>query len=404
MRQIKTFFRNFYRVCLEQVPLFLWRIKTFFQNFFRVCLEQRPLFLRQVKTFFQDICRVCLEQVSLFLWQVRAFFQDSGRICLEQQQTAGRFLVVFCLCEALVIHFAPSLPVTVPAEQPQGSGTAQAGVGGGYLEIDFVEGQNEDVLALEAGALEPESFLRPQMLLYSTYTIQKGDIIGDLAMNFGLNEDTLISINGIKNTRLIQIGQVLRIPNQDGILYTVKNGDTLGQVAEKYKADAEAIHVANELFSDTALPGTVVFIPGARLDWVERQEINGDLFIWPTSGYITSSYGYRRWPFGDNNARHFHSGMDIGAPMGSSVRAAMSGRVSAVGWDDVLGNYIVISHHSGYRTMYGHLSAARVKSGAYVGTGERIGDIGSTGLSTGPHLHFTVYKNGVTVNPRNLLK
>jgi len=86
------------------------------------------------------------------------------------------------------------------------------------------------------------------------------------------------------------------------------------------------------------------------------------------------------------------------------VRAAMSGRVSAVGWDDVLGNYIVISHHAGYRTMYGHLSAARVKTGAYVGTGERIGDVGSTGLSTGPHLHFTVFKNGVTVNPRTLLK
>jgi len=341
----------------------------------------------------------------LFLRQIRTFFQDFGRICLEKKQTAGRFLVVLCLCEALVIYFSPFLgPVTVSAEQPQESGTALAGVGGGYLEIDFIEGQNEEILSVEVGALEPESFSKPQVLLYSTYTIQKGDIIGDLAMNFGLNEDTLISINGIKNTRLIQIDQVLRIPNQDGIFYTVKNGDTLEQIAEKYKSDAKAIQIANELFSDTALPGTVVFIPGARLDWVERQEINGDLFIWPTSGYITSSYGYRRWPFDGSNARHFHSGMDIGAPMGSSVRAAMSGRVSAVGWDDVLGNYIVISHHSGYRTMYGHLSAARVKSGAYVGTGERIGDVGSTGLSTGPHLHFTVYKNGVTVNPRNLLK
>ena len=90
--------------------------------------------------------------------------------------------------------------------------------------------------------------------------------------------------------------------------------------------------------------------------------------------------------------------------MGSSVRAAMSGRVSAVGWDDTLGNYVVISHHSGYRTMYGHMSAVSVKSGAYVGTGERIGDVGSTGLSTGNHLHFTVYKNGVTVNPRALMK
>jgi murein DD-endopeptidase MepM/ murein hydrolase activator NlpD len=82
----------------------------------------------------------------------------------------------------------------------------------------------------------------------------------------------------------------------------------------------------------------------------------------------------------------------------------LPGRVSAAGWDNTFGNYVVINHHSGYRTLYGHLSVIRVKSGAYVGTGERIGDVGSTGLSTAPHLHFTVYKNGVTVNPRALIK
>jgi murein DD-endopeptidase MepM/ murein hydrolase activator NlpD len=328
-----------------------------------------------------------------------------GRVCRDNTQAVGHFLVVLCLYGALFAHFSPSLGgmASVPAELAQGD-TALAGVGGsGFLEMTPNEGLNAAVLALEAGALDIESFTKPQTLLYGSYTIQKGDIIGDLAMNFGLNEDTLISINGIKNTRLIQIGQVLRVPNQDGIFYTVKNDDTLEQIAQKYSADAGAIQIANELFSDTARPGAALFIPGARLDWMEKQEINGDLFIWPASGYITSPYGYRRWPFGDN-ARQFHSGMDIGAPYGSPVRAAVSGRVSAVGWDDVLGNYIVISHHAGYRTMYGHLSAARVKAGAYVGTGERIGDVGSTGLSTGPHLHFTVFKNGVTVNPRTLLK
>jgi len=337
------------------------------------------------------------------LRQITTFFQDIGRVCREDTQSAGRFLVILCLYVALFAHFSPSFtrPVSVPVAQTRND-TALAGVGGsGYLEMTPDGVQNEAVLAMDTGTLV-ESFSKPQTLLYNSYTIQKGDIIGDLAANFGLNEDTLISTNGIKNTRLIQIGQVLRVPNQDGIFYKVKNGDTLDQIAQKYSADAGAIQVANELFSDTALAGTVVFIPGARLDWMEKQEINGDMFLWPVSGYITSPYGYRKWPFG--GARQFHSGLDIGAPMGSSVKAAMSGRVSAVGWDDVLGNYIVINHQSGYRTMYGHLSAARVKSGVYVSAGERIGDVGSTGLSTGPHLHFTVFKNGVTVNPRNLLK
>jgi murein DD-endopeptidase MepM/ murein hydrolase activator NlpD len=322
-------------------------------------------------------------------------------------QTIARLLIVLCLYLALALSFFPlfSGSALSAAEQMPVSGTEQTGVGGGsYTEADIVKGQLGEELFPEGGVREPEAFSKPQILLYSSYSIQKGDIIGDLAANFGLNEDTLISINNIKNTRLIQIGQVLRVPNQDGIMYTVRNGDTLEKIAEKYSSDAEAIRFANELFSDTAKTDSVLFIPGARLDWMERQEINGDLFIWPTAGYITSPYGNRRWPFGGGNTRHFHSGIDIGAPTGAPVRAAMSGRVSAVGWDNVLGNYAVISHHSNYRTMYGHMSAVRVKSGAYVGTGERIGDVGSTGMSTGPHVHFTVYKNGVTVNPRTLMK
>jgi murein DD-endopeptidase MepM/ murein hydrolase activator NlpD len=240
------------------------------------------------------------------------------------------------------------------------------------------------------------------MVLYDSYTIKKGDLVGVLAESFGLNEDTILSVNGIKNARTVQIGQVLRIPNQNGILYTVKNGDTLGGIAEKSKSNVEAIKTANELFQDTVHTGTKLFIPGARMDWVERQEINGDLFIWPIGGYISSNYGYRSSPF--TGVRQFHSGLDIAAPMGYPIRAAMSGRVTQSGWSDSFGNYVVISHHSGYRTLYGHMSVIRVRSGSYVGTGERIGDVGSTGLSTGPHLHFTVYKNGYTVNPRTLMK
>jgi len=335
------------------------------------------------------------------LQHIKTSLLGFGRILLEHKRATIRFVVASCLFIALILQFVPlsAKQVSAPVLEQELVEQADMGVGGGSIpENDPIGAQ-----PLEAGTTEAESFFKPQVLLYNSYSIQKGDIIGDLAVNFGLNQDTLISINSIKNTRLIQIGQVLRVPNQDGILYTVKNGDNLEQIAKKYSSDVTAIQVVNELFSDKVHSGTVLFIPGARLDWVERQEINGDLFIWPAAGYITSHYGYRNWPFG-GGGRQFHSGMDIGAPMGSPVRAAMSGRVSAVGYDDTLGNYVVISHHSNYRTMYGHLSVVRAKPGAYVGTGERIGDIGSTGLSTGPHLHFTVFKNGVTVNPRNLLK
>jgi murein DD-endopeptidase MepM/ murein hydrolase activator NlpD len=323
-------------------------------------------------------------------WKCRSFLGLTALLLLEYLFSAANIF--------------PVLPVW------QKPSPAENGMGGrGYPESALSQ-EAESISASisaaglegEAGVPELESFSRPKVLLTSAYTVQDGDMIGPLAEKFGLNEDTLISLNRIHNTRTIQIGLTLKIPNQDGILYRVKKGDTLAGIAEAWKADAAAIRMANELFPGSLREGTDLFIPGARMDWVTRQEINGDLFLWPASGYITSPYGYRRSPF--TGIRQFHSGLDIGSAMGSPVRAAMSGRVSYVGWDDAFGNYVVVSHHSGYRTLYGHMSVIRTKFGAYVGTGERIGDVGSTGLSTGPHLHFTVYKNGITVNPRVLMK
>jgi murein DD-endopeptidase MepM/ murein hydrolase activator NlpD len=321
---------------------------------------------------------------------------------LPAGRQAARLGLVFCLSWFLCF---PGFFYVFRMINGTGTAESKAGMGGGgYTENAFSErtAPSPEGESPIAGVLEPEVFSKPRMLLYESYTVQQGDMIGDIARNFGLNQDTLISCNGIRNTRLIQIGQVLRVPNQDGILYTVKNGDTLSSVGEKFQTGTAALRAVNELFSETIHAGTVLFIPGARLDWVNLQEINGDLFLWPVPGYITSPYGFRASPF--TGVRQFHSGLDIGSRMGTPIRAAMAGRVSLVGWDDSFGNYVVLSHHSGYRTLYAHMSVIRVKSGAYVGTGERIGDVGSTGLSTGPHLHFTVYKNGVTVNPRALMK
>ena len=308
-------------------------------------------------------------------------------------------MLIFSLALFLTVGslFPPHEETKVSENTP---GQAANGIGGGVIPETMPSLPGVDLEL--AGLPEPEEFSRPHMLTFTSYTIEKGDMIGPLAVKAGLNEDTLISVNNIKNTRLLQIGQVIKIPNQDGIYYQVKKGDTLESIAEKYETTVSHINTANELFSDAIAPDTSLFIPGAKMDWVVRQEINGDLFIWPCSGYVSSLYGYRIAPFG--GVRSFHSGLDIASPMGSPVKAAMAGRISQVGYDDSFGNFVLISHHSGYRTFYGHMSVVRVKTGAYVETGERIGDVGSTGLSTGPHVHFTVYKNGVTVNPRSLMR
>jgi murein DD-endopeptidase MepM/ murein hydrolase activator NlpD len=275
--------------------------------------------------------------------------------------------------------------------------------------MDYSEKEIEQIVSVNSefetglveGVPEPEEFSMPQMLIYSSYTVQSGDMIGFISSNFGLNQDTLISVNAISNTRSIQVGKNLLIPNQDGIMHKVSRGETLNEIAVKYNVPADAIVTANELFSEMVNAGTEIFIPNAKLDSTKLQEINGDLFIWPVRGRITSGYGYRRSPI--TGLRSFHSGIDIGANTGVPIKAAMAGRVISAGYNDVFGYFVVISHHSNYRTLYGHMSVIRTETGAYVRMGDIIGSVGNTGQSSGSHLHFQVYKNGLTISPIRLI-
>ncbi|MDR2543499.1 MAG: LysM peptidoglycan-binding domain-containing M23 family metallopeptidase [Treponema sp.] len=330
---------------------------------------------------------------------------DLAPLCSKVSRNSFRLAAILCL--VLIVN-------PVKFDKRQTPLIEEDGIGGGiFLEKVFSDDVDDslisaslilgDTLEGEIVIPEPGSFPKHRTLLYDFHTVLRGENISTLANNYGLNQDSIISINKISSTRLLQIGRVLKIPNQNGILHTVRGGETLSSIAQRYNADSEAIRITNELFSEKIAAGTELFIPGARLDWTRLQEINGDLFIWPLSGIVTSGYGYRRDPFNPSR-RHFHNGIDIRGRSGAPVRAAMSGRVSRVGWDNVLGNYVVISHHSGYRSLYGHLSVIRTRTGAYVAQGERVGDVGSTGQSTGPHLHFTIYRNGVTVNPRALMR
>jgi len=321
----------------------------------------------------------------------------------QLQQTNHKNVYIFRLVAALYLVFLINPGQYFNHKEPPTDGN---GIGGGYLAEELISEGESDVLLTTVSLdsiSEPETIVKTHILLCDSYMVQSGDNISTLATNFGLNQDTLISVNKITYSRGLQAGKPLKIPNQDGIFHTVKNGENLSAIAEKYKANTETIKTVNELFSDKVVAGTDLFIPGARLDWSKLQEINGELFIWPINGAITSYYGWRRNPF-NRSLRHFHNGLDIKGNTGTPVRAAMAGRVSAVGYDNVFGNYVIISHHSGYRTLYGHMNVIRTKTGAYVSQGERIGDVGNTGQSTGPHLHFTVYKNGATINPRSIMR
>lgn len=288
--------------------------------------------------------------------------------------------------------------------------TRQPGNGKGGLEMSAVPQYNDETLTTESQDLatleESEKKTEEEAsLYYKAYRVKKGDMIGIIAEDYGVTQDTLISVNNIRATRLIQVGQYLKIPSMPGILYTIKtDGETPSSIAEKYGVDSVKCAMVNNLSeAETLKAGSSLFVPDAEIDWITRQEINGDLFYKPLKARyrLTSYFGWRPSPF--TGKRSFHGGIDMACPTGTAIYAALGGKVSAVGYNNTYGNYIIISHHSGYRTLYGHMSKTIAVKGQYVTPSTVIGRVGSTGASTGPHLHFTVFKNGKMVNPLNLV-
>ena len=240
---------------------------------------------------------------------------------------------------------------------------------------------------------------------YQTYTVKSGDTLGGITKRFGLtNLSTLIDLNGITNARALYEGQKLRIPSVDGVMYTVAKGNSLAGISAKFSVPLEDLLDVNDLASQTLTVGQQLFIPGAKMDASKLHEVLGDLFKIPISAAyrISSKFGWRPDPF--TGVRSYHTGIDLACPEGTPIRAAMNGKIAFVGWSNVFGNYIIVNHPNGYQTLYGHLSASRVKKGQSVTQTTVIGLVGSTGYSTGAHLHFTVYKNGRLINPSSVLK
>jgi murein DD-endopeptidase MepM/ murein hydrolase activator NlpD len=240
---------------------------------------------------------------------------------------------------------------------------------------------------------------------YTTYTVQRGDTISGLSVRFGLkNISTLIGANNISNVREIYSGQKLTVPSLDGLKYTVEKTDTLASLSARYNITVEDLLDVNDLATETLLAGQAIFVPGAELDSTTLRRALGELFASPLRGSyrLTSGFGYRKDPF--TGVKQHHNGLDMAAPLGTPVRSTMSGRVVTTAWSNIYGNYIIINHGNGYQTLYGHLSKIQVRKDQAVNQGSQIGLVGSTGYSTGPHLHFTVYRNGKLINPATVLK
>jgi murein DD-endopeptidase MepM/ murein hydrolase activator NlpD len=255
--------------------------------------------------------------------------------------------------------------------------------------------------ALDAPATAEIPLDLMETFTWTSYTVKKGDSVSKIAADHGVSMDAIIASNSIRNVRRLREGETLRIPNMNGIPYTVKKGDSLSKISKSMGVPLEVILDANDLRSDTIAPGQQLFIPGAKMRSEDLKLALGELLLYPIRGRLTSPFGWRHDPI--NGVRRFHAAVDLAAGIGTPVKAAMDGRVSALGYNATYGKFIILSHDGAYQTMYAHLSVISAGQGDRVIQGSKIGEVGNTGYSTGPHLHFAVYKNGKAINPLDLL-
>ena len=240
------------------------------------------------------------------------------------------------------------------------------------------------------------------------YYVQAGDTVQGIAAAYGVKPETIMWANpAIEDLPdLLRIGQEVIILPIDGVYHEVKPGDTLASIAAKYEVDPEAITGAANEWNGLQPPdytisaGMQLIVAGGSKPYIPKlvTAYNGPIpsgargtgrFQWPVIGRITQDYWYG------------HRALDIAAPVGTPIYAADGGFVTFVGWTDVgYGNLVRIDHGNGFSTWYAHQSAVNVVLGQAVKRGDLIGYVGSTGRSSGPHVHFEIRTTDGLLNPR----
>ena len=277
---------------------------------------------------------------------------------------------------------------------------------------DFYQAQTQplslhSVMAEHSGHFHPDIPLNLTKTFYWTpYVVRPGDTISGIAARHSLSQGSIIALNDIRESWNLQIGRTLKIPNMDGIPYTVVANDTLGAIASRMGVPLNVLLDANDLDNENIVPGQLLFIPGGRMDAGElRRAIlraPDRPMVRPVRGRITSGFGWREDPFRPGSgSMQLHRAVDLAGRIGDPIQAAMQGTVLYRGANPTLGNFIILRHDY-YQTLYAHLSAFSVNIGETVRQGQEIGRIGNTGRATGPHLHFAVFYRGEPVNPVDL--
>jgi murein DD-endopeptidase MepM/ murein hydrolase activator NlpD len=256
--------------------------------------------------------------------------------------------------------------------------------------------------------------------------VQQGQTLWSIAQRHGVTVEVLAAANGLGEDEIIQVGQPLVIPGGAvgptwAVLPTgtralppparvakpftarVREGETLWEIAQAYGISVDSIVDANGLGDgDPIRTGQQLIIPGSAGDVLRRVVSTRGLaasiaqsFVWPARGPLSSRFGWR--------VHGHHNGIDIAAPRGSPIHVARAGQVVFAGWYFGYGLAVIVDHGDGVSTIYGHASKLLVPIGEVVAAGQVIALVGSTGASTGPHLHFELRVNGRPLNPMHYL-
>lgn len=326
-------------------------------------------------------------------WVAHILYRQRGRFARPFMHTAMGGIV------ALGVTLAPVLASSFPgvSDQP----------GDNTVPEQSVMQVNDD----QTTATVVSDKVRDKILEYS---VQSGDTVSAIAAKFGVSVDTIRWENSLASLGSIKPGDKLNVLPVTGVRHKVSRGETVYSIAKKYGTNAQGI--VDFPFNTFADNETFALTVGQDLIVPDGEKPN--VVLWSPSTYIAkltpdagavSATGQFVWPIGGTITQRFswyHRGVDIATAFGAPVLAADSGTVIVAGWPDNsgYGNRIVIDHGNGTQTWYGHLSAFAVKVGQRVNRGDRIGSEGSTGRSTGPHLHFEIRRNGVHLNPLDYLK
>ncbi len=337
------------------------------------------------------------------------FFSDLKTMVLGTSATAEEIVIP----ESNNIYNSQTVPLLESSINPD------------FKNID----EQEDVVVVQDDSfIYSDSFLGASDLKYEkssvsdkivVYTVQDGDTLSEIAESFDVSMNTIRWENNLSG-QTISVGQKLNILPVTGVKHIVKKGDTISKIADKYDAELEDTLIFNGLSKGDGLKqGDIIFVPNGIIKpavVVNKKPSSGGntggtlasntkapsgYYIRPSAGIITSPYGSRRGGF--------HYGVDIGNKRGTPIVAAASGVVTKVvaGCKEGVsncggryGNYVVIQHSNGTKTFYAHLSSVSVSVGQSVSQGQKIGGMGSTGRSTGSHLHFEVENaNGSKMRP-----